>query len=269
MPRIADFRKIVWKHYKTHGRDLPWRHTKNPYFILVSEIMLQQTQVTRVSIFYPRFIKKFPTVSSLANASLRAILKEWQGLGYNRRAVSLKRSAEIIIQKFGGKIPHFREELESLPGVGPGTAGAILAYAFDIGTPFIETNIRRVFIHHFFPNKEKISDTEIVPLIEAALPRTNPRDWYYALMDYGTFLAKTVPNPNRRSRSYHQQSQFKGSQREVRGKIVRLLVTHPKIRLADLPKIVERETDEVNDIVAEMLGDGLVSVTRGFLTTAA
>ena len=180
--RVSDFKKTVWAHYRKHRRDFPWRNTKDPYQILVSEIMLQQTQAPRVIGFYDRFLKKFPTASVLANAPLSTVLSLWRGLGYNRRALMLKRATKTISDS---GMPRTRKELEELPGVGPATAGAVLAYAFQVSTPFIETNIRRTFIHEFFPRRKNVSDEEILPLVEKSLKNVNPREWYYALMDYG------------------------------------------------------------------------------------
>ncbi|MEK7538354.1 MAG: A/G-specific adenine glycosylase [Patescibacteria group bacterium] len=222
---IEAFRAQIWAFYSACGRhDLPWRVTKDPYKILVSEVMLQQTQVARVEEKFPKFLWKFPTVGELAKAPLKEVLAVWAGMGYNRRALALKRCAEKIVAEHRGKVPRGRDELEALPGIGPYTAGAIRAFAFDEPEVFIETNIRRVFIHQFFGNQEGIGDKEILPLVEATLDRGQPREWYWALMDYGAELPKVVrKNPNVQSRHYVKQSTFKGSLREVRGKIVRVL----------------------------------------------
>src|SRR5665213_252944 len=222
---IQSFKKTIWQYYKKHGRSLiPWRKTRDPYKILVSELMLQQTQVSRVTPKYLAFIKKFPTFKSLAEASVPSVLEMWQGLGYNRRALYLKKTAEIVQEKYKGKLPHNLELLIELPGIGKNTAAAICAYSFNLPVVFIETNIRRIFIHFFFPNKKQVDDTEILKLVQKTLDQKNPREWYWALMDYGSFLKTQVENPNRKSKHYTKQSKFKGSDREIRGKILRILL---------------------------------------------
>ncbi len=220
--------------------------------------MLQQTQVSRVHDFYKNFLTSFPTISVLAQAPIAHVLRSWQGLGYNRRAIMLKRSAEIIMRDFSGTIPRFREKLESLPGIGPATAGAILAYSFGIGVPFIETNIRRTFIHAFFKGQRLVSDTVILSLVEKTLRGENPRDWYYALMDYGSFLGKTVPNPNRRSKSYHLQASFKGSKRELRGKLLRVLLSHQSLPISKLANLLDIEHKALTHITAELVNEGFL-----------
>ena len=212
--KIKNFRKIVWAHYKKFGRhDLPWRKTRNPYKILVSEVMLQQTQVKRVLEFYAEFMRHYPTAKKLATAPLSEVLKNWQGLGYNRRAKMLHQAAA----RFN------LAELEELPGVGPYTARAIAAFAFNQDVVMIETNIRTAIIHHFFPKKKKVSDKEIEKILEQALPRGKSREWYCALMDYGAFLKKTGIKLNAKRPNYVKQSKFVGSNREARGAILREL----------------------------------------------
>ena len=193
---ILQFRTKIRKYYARHRRSFSWRNTSDPYRILVSEIMLQQTQTSRVKEKYPLFIKRFPTIRSLANSKVSDVLITWSGLGYNRRALFLKQATDIAVQKFGGHIPNSYDALRELPGVGPNTAGAILAFAFNKAMPFIETNIRSVFIHHFFPHKKKVSDKEILPLVAATLDVKDPRNWHYALMDYGVMLKEKNPNPS-------------------------------------------------------------------------
>ncbi|MES2314736.1 MAG: A/G-specific adenine glycosylase [Patescibacteria group bacterium] len=237
--RINQFIRTVKKFYKENKRDMPWRTDTNPYYVVVSELMLQQTQVHRVTSKFNSWIKRFPNWQTLATASTKDVLQEWSGLGYNRRALFLKRIAEQITDsgKTKGVLPKTVEELTLLPGIGPNTAGSILAFAFNIPYPFIETNIRSVYIHHFFAEIEKaegkkackkISDTEILPLIEQTLKNMsvaqNPREWYWALMDYGSFLKKSLPNPSRQSAHHVKQSKFEGSNRELRSKILKLIM---------------------------------------------
>lgn len=237
--RINKFISTVEKFYKEYRRDMAWRRDTNPYYIVVSEIMLQQTQVHRVTGKFDSWIKRFPDWQALAKASTKDVLQEWSGLGYNRRALFLKRIAETITDKgkTKGVLPKTVDELTRLPGIGPNTAGSILAFAFNIPHPFIETNIRSVYIHHFFAEIEKvggkkackkISDTEIMPLIEKTLRSKNiarnPREWYWALMDYGSYLKKNLPNPSRQSVHHVKQKAFKGSNRELRSKILKLIM---------------------------------------------
>jgi A/G-specific adenine glycosylase len=220
----SQFIKIVEDYYTLHGRNtLPWRVTRNPYHILVSEIMLQQTQVPRVIEKYTSWIHTFPTPFSVAEASLQDILFEWKGLGYNRRAVALKKLCEIVTENYDSHIPQDIHILLSLPGIGPYTARAIRTFSWNAPEVFIETNIRSVFIYHFFPMDNIVSDKDIIPLIEATVDKENPREWYYALMDYGSYIKKTV-NPSRKSKHHVQQSQFKGSNREQRSLILNTLL---------------------------------------------
>jgi A/G-specific adenine glycosylase len=220
----SEFRNFIWDFYKKNKRDFPWRNTTNPYCILVSEVMLQQTQTSRVIEKYQDFIKTFPTIKSLADATNEEVLRLWQGLGYNRRGLYLKRSGEIIHEKFSGKIPTTVEELVELPGIGINTASSIVAFAYDAPVVFIETNIRRVFIHEFFQDRENVGDNEILKLVASTLPSKDIRDWYYALMDYGSHLGKTLVNPNRKSKHYKKQSTFEGSIRQTRGEILKILL---------------------------------------------
>ena len=232
----ARFKKTIWDYYRAHGRhDLPWRHTKDPYAILVSEIMLQQTQVGRVKIYYEKFLKKFPNFKSLARAKKEDVLRLWQGLGYNRRALALWKLSKIVLERFNGKLPRTRGKLESLQGVGPGTSGALMAFAFNTPDVFIETNIRRVFIHFFFPFRKasqkkhkKVTDETLERYIKATLDRKDPRKWYWALMDYGAMLGNAGNNSNRKSVQYKKQSPFVGSNREIRGKLLRSILAGNK-----------------------------------------
>lgn len=202
------------------GRDLSWRRTRDPYRILISEVMLQQTQVSRVEDYYQKFMARFPDFGALARAKSADVLRLWQGLGYNRRALALHDLAKTVVREYGGALPRDREALEALPGIGSYTAGAVRTFAFNEQECFIETNIRRVFIHFFFPKRKKVNDREILPLITKTCPseRGLTRKWYWALMDYGAMLGATMKkNPNRRSAHYAKQSKFSGSDRELRG----------------------------------------------------
>ncbi len=242
------------KFYKTSKRDLPWRRTRDPYKILVSEVMLQQTQVERVIPKYKDFLKKFPSAKALAKAPLSSVLREWQGLGYNRRAKYLQEAAKVISKSgWEGK----------LPGVGPYTRAAVEAFAYNKPGVFIETNIRTVFTHFYFSNRESVADAELLPLIEKDLKKSKmePRDFYAALMDYGSYLKKGGVRINSQSKHYVKQKKFKGSNREMRGAILRELLKKPQT-LAQLSKNFPYKKREAAQSLAQLLGDGLV-VKRG------
>lgn len=262
------FRRTVLRYFDAHQRDLPWRHTRNPYCVLVSEIMLQQTQVDRVVDKYTEFITRFPTVQSLAAAPLAEVLKTWQGLGYNRRALFLHRAAQVLVRDFGGVLPQEPEVLRSLPGIGPATARSIAVYAFNRPEVFIETNIRAVIIHHFFGDRADVRDEEILPIVEKTLDRKNPWQWYSALMDYGATLKKQHTNPARRSAHHVRQSTFEGSDRQIRGAILRALVKGEAMKMPALVKAAGGEAGRVRGIVESMVVEGLVCVRRGVVSVA-
>jgi A/G-specific adenine glycosylase len=252
------FRKTIVDHYKSMGRLMPWRETRDPYRILVSEIMLQQTGVERVLKIYPAFIAAFPDVQELGRASLRDVLRQWQGMGYNRRAIALKRAAEIIVMEHDGHVPSSRVELERLPGIGKATASAILVYAFGHREVFIETNIRRVFIHFFFSDRDDVRDREIRALVESTLDAANPREWYYALMDYGTMIRKTIADPNRRSAHYRRQSPFAGSERQVRGLILRAMVAQQGMTAHELLRTLDLPDEQVSRNLRKLAEEGFI-----------
>lgn len=263
---IAEFRQTVWDFYREHGRhDLPWRlpeagGTFDPYKILVSEIMLQQTQVPRVMPKYEAFLAKFPDVKSLAAASLGDVLAAWNGLGYNRRARFLWHAAQMIAGDWGGNLPSSIDELQKLPGVGENTAGAVAVYAFNQPVVFIETNVRTAFIHHFFKNKLGIPDIAIKGLVEETLDHENPREWYWALMDYGTFIKQTVGNVSRASKTYAKQSKFAGSARQLRGAIIRTLLNGPHTKA----ELVANFPDErLGAVLRDLVREGLVRGNDG------
>ena len=229
---VRKFRRSVWNYWKKNGRhDLPWRKTKDPYKILVSEVMLQQTQVPRVIEKYKEFLHAFPNVETLARSNLADVLKVWSGMGYNRRGKYLRDAAIAIVRQYGGEIPCDAVSLRSLPGVGPYTASAVLVFAFNSPDTLIETNVRAAYIHHFFNAsaalrlnlRARIADKELLPFIEATATGQDPRTWHWALMDYGSHLKKLHKNPSRASAHYVKQSKFEGSLRQVRGAILREL----------------------------------------------
>jgi A/G-specific adenine glycosylase len=222
---FAAFQAEVRQHYQNNRRDLPWRRTYDPYAILVSEIMLQQTQVARVLEKYRLFLAQFPTAAALARAEVREVLAAWSGLGYNRRALALHRAAGIIADEHGGRVPESAAELRRLPGVGAATAAAVCAFAFGRAEPFIETNIRSGFIHFFFQDLDGVADSDILPLVEMTMDRDDPREWFYALMDYGVWVKRTYGNPSRRSKHHTVQSPFAGSRREMRAQVLQALLS--------------------------------------------
>lgn len=217
------FQELIWGQGRKLYRDMPWRDRPEPYFVLVSELMLQQTQVDRVIPKFNAFITAFPTVQALADASLADVLRLWSGLGYNRRAKFLHEAARKVVADFDGTIPDTLEALVSLPGVGPNTAGAILAYGFNKPAVFIETNVRTVYFHHFFEDQTDITDKELRESVIDTVDTEHPREWYWAMMDYGAFLKKQGFGANDKSRHYKKQSPLKGSLREVRGLILKRL----------------------------------------------
>ena len=262
---VRNFRELIYGHYHEHQRPMPWRRTKNPYRILLSEVMLQQTQVERVLVKYPEFLNSFPDLQALAEAPLAKVLRLWQGLGYNRRAISLRKLADIIVREYQGKLPMDPEVLVRLPGIGRYSASAIYTFAANKPICLIETNIRRVFIHFFFGDREGIRDDELIPLIEKTMDCKNPREWYYALMDYGVKLKKEVPNPNRRSAHYTRQSRFKGSDRQLRGIVLKILLHAPGMTKAAIKKRLPAVPDRCDQILDDLLKEGFIAATAGKL----
>ena len=236
-PELREFVQFVAQKGCELYRDLPWRCTYDPYAIWISEVMLQQTQVSRVDGRWQRWLERFPTVDALAAAAPSDVLEEWQGLGYNRRALSVHRAAQAISEA-GGVFPQDQKELVKLPGIGPATAAGIRAFAFNLHGVYLETNVRTVFLHELYPQAEGVPDSELIPLVELTCPASiagaadaaatelTPRSWYYALLDYGAYLKKIIPNPSRRSKSHVKQSRFEGSHRQKRAELLRVLLAH-------------------------------------------
>lgn len=256
---IQQFQSEVYAYYHAHPRLLPWRETGDPYQILVSEIMLQQTRVERAMGKYQEFLVAFPDFASLAQAPLRDVLHVWQGLGYNRRARALQETAKRVVQDFSGALPGSADQLRSLPGIGPYTAGAIMAFAFHQPVPIIETNIRTVYIHCFFQDREGVKDSEIMPLVEVTLDEKNPRDWYYALMDYGVMLKQTHCNPSRKSAHHTRQSRFEGSDRQIRGKILKHLLQKPLSRKEEISQALQADPKRLEMILESLEKEGFIA----------
>ena len=274
---LGSFCETVWCEGDRLYRDLPWRRTRDPYAIWVSEVMLQQTQVARVDGRWQRWLERFPDTAVLADADAGDVLEEWQGLGYNRRALSLARAARMI-EDAGGEFPREERDLVALPGIGPATAAGIRAFAFDLPGVYLETNVRTVFLHELFPDAHDVPDSALVPLVREACPgfaaacgaERGPRAWYYALLDYGAFLKQTLPNPSRRSRTHARQSRFEGSHRQKRAELVRVLLDARRLGVAltrdDLARELDAvevaagrppvDGDELDRILAELVREG-------------
>ncbi len=261
--REQEFIQLVWDYYYQHKRPMPWRDNTHPYWVVVSEIMLQQTQVNRVLEKFPVFIEQFPSFEVLAESSLGEVLQAWQGMGYNRRAKYLWQIAQKVIQEYDGMLPDNPSLLVNFPGIGKATASSIVAFAYNKPTIFIETNIRRVYIHHFFSRLENIADNDLLPFIERTVSQDNPREWYYALMDYGTYLKTQIINPNRKSKHYTRQSVFEGSNRQIRSQIIKLLLQGPKT-LAQIQDIIG--DNRVQDNIASLLKEELIHNEKDYYT---
>lgn len=264
--RIRTFQKKIHGYYRTHGRDLPWRKTRNPYRILVSEVMLQQTQVDRVIEKYKEFIAAFPDFTSLANARTATLLKIWSGLGYNRRALALQSLAKQVMAEHTGRLPSDPETLITLPGIGKYTAGAVAAFAFNKPVVFMDTNIRRVFIHEFFQDEKNIRDDNVYPLVEKTLDKKNPRSWYNALMDYGSMLKQQLANPNRRSAHYVRQGPFENSNRQVRGRILKLLLKKSPLNALQIVRQSGMDAERVNTNLMRLYDEGFIRKKGGKFT---
>ncbi len=254
----ARFQKIIYGYYKLNKRDLPWRRTHDPYRILISEIMLQQTQVERVILKYSDFIKKFPDFSSLAKAKISTVLKVWQGLGYNRRAKSLRDIAKTVMKNHRGRLPESVEVLKTFRGIGTATASAICVFAFDQAIPFIETNIRRTFLHFYFRGKTKVRDSQILPLVRSTIDVSNPREWFYALMDYGVRLRKECPGILMKSAHYKKQPPFQGSDRQIRGTILRILTSRSSISESKLAEMCNVTSRRLIRYLEKLQGEGFI-----------
>lgn len=263
---LRRFRSIIFHYYFGHRREFSWREEISPYRVFISEVMLQQTQTSRVVPKFDEFIVKFPDFYSLANADFSEVLRSWKGLGYNRRARYLQEAAEIVADRFGGDLPDDPGLLVTLPGIGPATAASICTFAFNIPLAFIETNIRTVYLHFFFPDARGVDDRQIMELVEKTVDKKRPRDWYYALMDYGVMLKKTIGNLNTRSKHYSRQSRFEGSDRQIRGKILQLLLDDPAIMVEALPGLLGESPERIERIVASLCNDNLVLKAKNKLT---
>ncbi|MCA9337099.1 A/G-specific adenine glycosylase [Candidatus Saccharibacteria bacterium] len=251
---INEFLQTLWVHYDQHARrELPWRHTTDVYRVLVSEIMLQQTQVGRVVPKYEAFIQRFPNAQSLATAPLSDVLVLWNGLGYNRRAKYLHEAAKIMNEQ---EVTSTVEGLVRLPGVGVNTAGAICAYAYNQPVIFIETNIRTVLLYHFFKSAQAVTDAELREVLGKIIAQVdNPREFYWAMMDYGSWLKTAKDTGNRQSKHYTKQSPFEGSRRQVRGAVLRLL-TRKQQSMQELQQHISDQ--RLRSVLEDQCQEGLI-----------
>jgi A/G-specific adenine glycosylase len=255
--RVVAFQMKIMDWWKANTRNLPWRKDPSPYKVLVSEFMLQQTQVSRVIPKFDEFMESFPTIESLAKAETKQLLQVWSGLGYNRRAVWLKEAAKQIVESHG--FPQSLEELQKLKGVGPYTSRSVLIFAFNKDLAAVDTNIRRVLIAEGLAT-EAMSEKQLQFIAEVVLLKGRSRDWHNALMDYGS----QVMTPSTTGISpTSKQSCYEGSSRQVRGAIIRTLTGTSELGLEEIVKLLEcnvRES-ELESIMTQLVKDGLVEVT--------
>jgi len=257
------FQKEIWDYYKNHGRELPWRNEDDPYKVFISEIMLQQTQVVRVLKKYPEFIKTFPTFKALASAKFSDVFLVWQGMGYNRRAKFIKQTAEIVMRDFNGILPKNREILKKFPGIGEGTSGSLVAFLYNEPVCFVETNIRRVIIHFFFKNKNNIKEREILKKIKETIDKSRPREWYYALMDYGSMLPeREKTNVNKKGKIYKKQTPFVGSRRQLRGSILQFLLKNKASKISDIIYGCRTTDHDIKEIVDGLYKERLIEKNK-------
>lgn len=263
-----EFREMIWQRGRDAWRDMPWRTEPTLYYVLVSELMLQRTQVPRVLTKFAEFTAKFPDIESLARADLAEVLRSWQGLGYNRRAKYLHQAARLIAANPSAftpsqETPVLRRELSTLPGVGAGTLGAIMNYVYEIPTAYVETNIRTVYFHHFYHSQTGITDTELLACVDTTMDREHPREWFWALMDYGSELKRMHGARLDQSRHYRKQAPLKGSVREVRGQLIKTLASRPR-SCGELAAMY-RDDARFEPAVAGLQRDGLVVVIDGVM----
>ena len=202
-----EFQDYVRSQGRRLYRPMPWREQPTFYNVLVSELMLQQTQVSRVHVKFAEFMERFSSVETLAAADLPEVLQAWQGLGYNRRAKYLHQVAQAVAANGAS---HTQAELMKLPGVGANTAAAILNYVYEIPTSFVETNIRTVYFHHFFANETRVSDRDVLVKVTETIDTARPREWFWALMDYGAELKRQGYGRLSQSRHYVKQPPLSG-----------------------------------------------------------
>lgn len=263
------FQSVVLDFYSAHGRDFAWRRTKDPYEILVSEVMLQQTQTERVAQRYPKFLRRFPTAKALSKASLAEVLSEWEGLGYYRRARNLHAAAVRVAEEHRGKVPVDYDTLLTLPGIGSYTAAAVSTFASGAIIPFIETNIRTVFLHLFYKNTDSVPDSDIISLVGETLDPSDTRRWFYALMDLGVLIKQTRGNPNARSKHHRAQTTFSGSKRQMRAAILRYVVKQQQVTKDELTEKLHANQQHFDSAITELLEEGFIVRSRNGIYSVA
>lgn len=257
--QIAEFQQVVLTKGHELYREMPWRNDTNPYNVLLSEVMLQQTQVSRVLQKFEEFKCVFPTIQDLAQADFQEVLAHWSGLGYNRRAKFLHQTAQRIVQF--ETFPTEQTILQTCPGIGENTAASVLVYAFNQPLVFLETNVRTVLIYHFFQEEQtKIEESVLKNLAEQVLYRQNPRQWYWALMDYGTYLKKTVGNFNKQSQKHTTQSKFEGSFRQKRASVLRCLLKNGPLTATEIAEYETLDSALTNQLIESLLKDKMIVV---------
>lgn len=266
--QIKSFQDKILSWYAEHQRDLPWRKTREPYNIMISEIMSQQTQIPRVVQKYQEWLEAFPTIQDLAQAPVAKVLTHWSGLGYNRRALYLQKAAQAIVSDFDGIFPQDVATLQTLPGIGEYTASAISCFAFDKQIVVIDTNIRKVIITQFLIDSEEVGGKNEMKIIreiaEQLLPHGRAYEWNQALMDYaGSVLRKekiTIP----------KQSKFKDSDRYYRGQILKLLLQKQSITPLELHDHFNKKEQIINQdrlkkIISSLEKDNLIQSSKSRL----
>ncbi len=265
---LKRFSQEVWAYYQLHARPFPWRITNDPYAVLLSELMLQQTQTERVLPKYQEFLEVWPDFQSMASSSLLEVLSRWKGLGYNRRALALRNIA-IATGAFDWTLPKEYSQLLEFPMIGPSTAAAILSFCHGQPSIYLETNIRRVLIHQFFPGEEKVQDKDLRPILQELLGfQTDFKQWYYALMDLGVYFKKNLANPNRRSAHYIRQGKFENSNRQIRGMLLLLFTERGRLRKDQLHESLAFEPERIDECLEALQREGFVQALSGRVLTA-
>lgn len=270
LDQVSQFQSLIYDYYAANRRDFIWRQDVTPYKIVISEVMLQQTQTARVVPKFENWLQKFPDFLTLAQASTHDVLTAWQGLGYNRRGLALLKIAQIVVDEYSGQLPNDPVVLQTFPAIGPNTAGSICAFAFNNPIMFIETNIRTVYTHTFFQGQSQITDKQLLPLITQTIDQNNPRDWYYALMDYGVHLKQNLPRINAASKHYTKQSKFEGSKRQVRGAIIKILTGLKQVDQATLVELLDFQLPENKHdrykIIQDLIDEKVIYNQRGVIS---
>ena len=278
------FNQMLFRWHKAHYREMAWRNTRNPYRILVSEVMLQQTQVERVREKYAEFLKQFPSVHILAKAQLGDVIRAWSGLGYNRRAKYLHECVKEVLLNHQGKFPNDMTTLMTLPGIGLSTAGALQAFAFGEDEPMIDTNIRRILTRTFFSPKMSrlrldmvgVSDKELYVFAKSLIPKGKGREWNYAMLDLGATLctarhhSKLCPlaklhGPVSDFVYKKPQKKFANSDRFYRGRILSQLLISPHTS-ESLQEVLALEQGLLHLILTKLAKEHLIVVSKKSVT---